>query len=75
MTRPFRDPIIYTGAPLEPAGGKWVRLHDIHICVIGREDLEPGTIARWRSEARDWRGGWVCREHANPTARSSPNAE
>ena len=60
MTAPFRDPILYPGAPIEPAVGRWVRLHRDRTCALGGEVMGPGTIARWRD------GLWECRAHARP---------
>ena len=58
MTAPFRCPIIYPGVPIEPAIGKWHRVHLLRLCFIGGEDMRPGTIARWTGR------GYECRDHA-----------
>lgn len=58
MTAPFRDPIIYPGAPLETATGKWGELHEPRRCALGDELMRAGVIARWTGTA------WECREHA-----------
>lgn len=60
MTSTFRDPIIYPGAPLEPAVGKWGRVGRRHQCALGREWMQPDTIGRWTGT------GWECRRHAHP---------
>jgi hypothetical protein len=58
MTVPFRDPIIYPGAPMpDPLPGRWGYLQDPVTCHNG-EPLIPGVLARWT------RGRWECRAHA-----------
>ena len=60
MTRPFRDPVIYPGVPIEPAVGRWCRLrYREHVCAIGGEVMKPRTIARFRD------GSWECRDHVH----------
>jgi hypothetical protein len=63
MTTPSRDPIIYTGAPIKPAIGRWVHLHRDRVCALGGEVMGPDTAARWRD------GLWECREHVEQTSK------
>jgi hypothetical protein len=74
VTKPFRDPIIYPGTPIEPVVGPWFRhSRDLTgrdlICHLGGEVMGPDTVARWNE------GLWECREHVEQAALADPDGE